>query len=317
MYKLIEYIKSELGIDIGVSPIEATQKKDVPIFLSGLYNFYDGEIAGQRIVFAEFVPESALSPGQYAKHKKILMEVWQKPIVFVFRSIQSYNRQRMIAQGINFVVPYSLIYMPDLLIVFSKNAKNKDNSGISQYLSPTAQTILLYYFYGTGNDFSYKEIQESLEMPYPTVCRAIEMLVKSQLCEIIGTRNKTLHFENDKKKLLEKALPLMKSPIKRVVYAEEIPLNAISSGMTALSEYTFLNPDETKHVAISMEDFKMKKNYYRENAFMPVHIEVWNYAPSLFAHDGWVDKISLYLSLKDNNDERIQHELTLMMQGLW
>jgi hypothetical protein len=66
-----------------------------------------------------------------------------------------------------------------------------------------------------------------------------------------------------------------------------------------------------------MEDFKMKKNYYRENAFMPVHIEVWNYAPSLFAHDGWVDKISLYLSLKDNNDERIQHELTLMMQGLW
>ena len=317
MYKLIECIKSELGIDIGVSPIEATQKKDVPIFLSGLYNFYDGEIAGQHIVFAEFVPGSALSPGQYAKHKKILMEVWQKPIVFVLRSIQSYNRQRMIAQGINFVVPYSLIYMPDLLIVFSKNAKSKDNSGISQYLSPTAQTILLYYFYGTGNDYSYKEIQESLEMPYPTVCRAIEMLVQSQLCEIIGTRNKILHFENDKKKLLEKALPLMKSPVKRVVYAEEIPLNAISSGMTALSEYTFLNPDETKHVAISMEDFKMGKNYYKENVFMPVHIEVWNYAPSLFAQDGWVDKISLYLSLKDNNDERIQHELTLMMQGLW
>ena len=317
MYKIVEYIKSELGIDIGVSPIETTQMKVMPFFLSELYDFYDGEIAGKHLVFAEFVPESALSPGQYAKHKKILMEVWQKPIVFVFRSIQSYNRQRMIAQRINFVVPYSMIYMPDLLIVFSNNAKDKDNSGIPQYLSPTAQTILLYYFYGTGNDFSYKEIQKSLDMPYPTVCRAIEMLVKSQLCEILGTRNKTLHFENDKKKLLEKALPLMRSPIKRVVYAEEIPINAKISGMTALSEYTFLNPDESKHVAISMEDFKMGKNYSKEDVFMPVHIEVWNYAPSLFAHDGWVDKISLYLSLKDSNDERVQHELTQMLQGLW
>ena len=317
MYKIVEYIKSELGINVGISPLEANHMKDVPIFLSGLYNFYDGEVAGQHIIFAEFVPESALSPGQYAKHKKLLMEVWQKPVVFVFRSIQSYNRQRMIAQGMNFVVPYSVIYMPDLLIVFSKNAKGKDNSEFPQYLFPTAQTILLYYFYGMGNDFSYKEIQKSLEMPYPTVCRAIEMLVKSQLCEIIGTRNKTVHFEDDKKKLLEKTLPLMKSPIKKVVFAEGIPLNAISSGMTALSEYTFLNPDVTKHVAISMEDFKMVEKYSKEDVSMPVHIEVWNYAPSLFAHDGWVDKISLYLSLKDNNDERVQHELTQMLQGLW
>lgn len=314
MNELVEYIKSELGLDIVITPMKAVQIQTVPIYLSGFYKFYDGEINCKSIVFAEFQPDVVLSPGQYAKHKKVLMAVWQKPIVFVFRNIKSYNRVRMIAQGINFVVPYSMIYMPDLLIVISKD---KTNSVLPEYLSPTAQAILLYYFYGDGNGFSYKELQESLAMPYPTVCRAIEMLVKLNLCKITVNRSKTVCFETDKAKFLEQAMPFMKSPIKKMIYAENVPTNAVTSGISALSEYTAINSDELAHVAISYDEYKKMAKYSAEDVFMPVHIEVWNYSPDLFANNGAVDKISLYLSLRENDNERVQYELTQMLQQLW
>ena len=45
-------------------------------------------------------------------------------------------------------------------------------------------------------------------------------------------------------------------------------------------------------------------------------MQLWNYAPNLFARDDTVDKFSLYLSLKDNEDERIQSALEEMMESI-
>jgi hypothetical protein len=36
---------------------------------------------------------------------------------------------------------------------------------------------------------------------------------------------------------------------------------------------------------------------------------VWSYKPELFAKERVVDRLSLYLSLKDNEDERVQAAL--------
>lgn len=35
-------------------------------------------------------------------------------------------------------------------------------------------------------------------------------------------------------------------------------------------------------------------------------VELWNYSPKLLAKEKSVDKLSLYLSLKDSSDERVQ-----------
>lgn len=47
-------------------------------------------------------------------------------------------------------------------------------------------------------------------------------------------------------------------------------------------------------------------------------IELWNYSPLLFQEDDVVDRFSLYLSLQDNADERVQSALEKMMEdALW
>ena len=42
-------------------------------------------------------------------------------------------------------------------------------------------------------------------------------------------------------------------------------------------------------------------------------IELWKYAPAHFAQDGTVDRLSLYLSLKDSADERVQSALDVLL----
>jgi hypothetical protein len=38
------------------------------------------------------------------------------------------------------------------------------------------------------------------------------------------------------------------------------------------------------------------------------------YAPTLFASDGWVDRLSLYLSMRHTQDERVQTALDQMIK---
>lgn len=45
-------------------------------------------------------------------------------------------------------------------------------------------------------------------------------------------------------------------------------------------------------------------------------IEVWKYDPKLLTHTGTVDKLSLFLSLKDNEDERVKIELDNLINDM-
>ena len=316
MNKVIEYIKKELGQAIGISSVNTQSVKGLPSFLTSMYRFFHCKINGQSVTFAKYASANIIAPSNYKKHEKILQQLWHQPVVFVFEHLQSYNKPRISALGLNFIVPDSQIYMPDLLVVIKKTPKSQTATS-GDPLSPTAQTVLLHYLYGNDNDLTFRQIQDALKMPYPTVCRAIESLANANLCSTVGSRTKTIHFDDNKTELLQKALPLMKTPVQRVVFSDIIPNKTFKSGITALAEQTMLNPDEYKHLAISKEDLKGMDTFSDDDNYRPIHIEVWSYKPELFAQNGIVDPISLYLSMKDNTDERVKHELEQLIEKIW
>jgi hypothetical protein len=45
-------------------------------------------------------------------------------------------------------------------------------------------------------------------------------------------------------------------------------------------------------------------------------IEIWNYAPELFAKKGIVDPLSLFLTLKNTEDERIEMVLDNLLRKI-
>ena len=316
MNEVVKYLMS-IGIKAEMFDISPSFVKQIPLFLSSIYKFYSGNIDGQSVLFAKLLPETIFAPSKYGKHESILNQFSQDPIVFVFDSVPSYYRKRLTSIGINYIVLDSQIYLPELYIVFSKNKRDEVIKQESR-LTPSAQVILLYYLYHNENDFSFSRIKDIMEMPYPTVTKAISLLGQAKLCNFDGYRNKTVHFDNDKISLLDRALPFMKSPVKNVIYANIAPMKACKSGINALSEYSMINrSDEWNQVAISYDEYKKLNSYSKLDEYLPVHIEVWSYNPHLFSSNGIVDKISLYLSLRENNDERIQHELTQMIHQLW
>lgn len=109
----------------------------------------------------------------------------------------------------------------------------------------------------------------------------------------------------------------MSSPIERTLFADIKPTGSLMSGETAMGHYTMLAEPTTTVVAID-------KTTAKENAaimnkqYGDIKVEVWKYSPSLLSEIGIVDKLSLYLCMKDSDDERVQLECdTLIEEMKW
>ena len=46
-----------------------------------------------------------------------------------------------------------------------------------------------------------------------------------------------------------------------------------------------------------------------------VELELWDYDPGLFSNNGHVDLLSLYASLKEETDERVEQALEEVLRG--
>lgn len=129
-------------------------------------------------------------------------------------------------------------------------------------------------------------------------------------------REKVCSFILTGKDLWEKATPYLKSPINKVWFSDIKPKEGELSGITALSEYSDLNPDEQPCFALTKEQFKKVQVELTglNSVEGAVRIEEWSYPP-ITPHV--VDRLSLYLSLQNDPDPRVEKELELMMSKLW
>jgi hypothetical protein len=122
---------------------------------------------------------------------------------------------------------------------------------------------------------------------------------------------------------LEKALPFLRSPLKKRIHVL-LPKNLHPgpvAGLTALARQTDLAEPDHDVYALSRNKWKALKAKSKI-VELPVpepdaaEIEVWGYDPELFAVGGIVDPWSLYLSLKDHQNERVEAALEEMIRGI-
>ena len=109
----------------------------------------------------------------------------------------------------------------------------------------------------------------------------------------------------------------MSSPIERILFADTKPTGGLMSGETAMGHYTMLAEPAAPIVAIdkvmAREDAALLSKQYGY-----IKVEVWKYSPLLLSENGIVDRLSLYLSMRDSDDERIQLECdTLIKEMKW
>jgi hypothetical protein len=84
---------------------------------------------------------------------------------------------------------------------------------------------------------------------------ALQVLQDLGLCTLIadGNQERRLHFELKGKALWDKALPLLKSPLKKSFYCDSVKNEATypQGGINALAHYSILVPEAIKTLIAS------------------------------------------------------------------
>ena len=92
----------------------------------------------------------------------------------------------------------------------------------------------------------------------------------------------------------------------------------VAAGETALSEKTMLNSNRVETYAVYHKLFN-KQQLMKElvDPDKQIRLEVWEYDPKQFANGNVADSLSVVLSLKDSEDERIEEAIEELLRDFF
>ena len=245
--------------------------------------------------------------------------IFNMPVVFLFDSLPYLERNRLIDQNVYFIVSGKYAFLPNLIIA----VRGIEPLEASQ-LSPAAQWLLFGYLQGyIQSNITARELASMTPYKYVTITVAFRLLESLKLCRIeLGDDSyKRIVFNEDKSALYNLAKPYLINPVHERLYCEGLK-NANQykqAGISALSHYSALNPDEMCTIAIPITQWRQcnATDFIGINPYEGKYcIEVWHYLP-ISTDAQYVDKLSLALSLQDDHDPRVEKEVEQMIEQIW
>jgi hypothetical protein len=316
--KLADYLEETLGVAVAHSPWKYAR---LPHFLKETYKFSEIKILGVRCLLMLDSGETEQAPAALRKHIGLVQTKWDGEIIYVRPRLTAYNRKRLVEQKVPFIIPGNQMYLPMIAIDFREHFRRLHEE--PQTLSPSAQVLMIHVLLHTGQDvLTPKEAAVRLGYSAMTMTRAFNELEATRLVEV-STRGKErrLCLVARRQDTWTKAQPFLRSPVKKQLCIRHIP--AVTSGplagLTALAEYTMLAPPARVTHALSGKDWLSLRQQH-EVVEVPqqdpeaLEIEVWSYSPGQFSNGDLVDPLSLYLSLRHSDDERVVASLEELME---
>ncbi len=314
-----EYLDDSLGMKASAAPWDLPPS--APLYLRKAASFEECECDGLRFVVAsmkggESLPDIKRLYVQTRRYADV-------PVAVASDALDARQRKALLSQGVPFVVPGRQVYLPFLALAATARAEAR-GTGNGDRLTSRAQAALVTLV-AHPDVSSLSELREIANLSPSTATRAVEELAQRGLIDRSKRgREVVFSFDDDGRRLLKKALPLLASPVQERIFVAANPDTAElpDAGESALAARSMLNrpPIEKK----ALEGRKLSQLAFREvlEGELPdadtIEIEVWKYDP-LVAGEGRIDDVSLALSLAEWGDERINGELDELFgeEGLW
>ena len=297
----------------------------LPFYLRDLYTFFKGNILSVPYLLMVDRGEVDATPANIRKHLVQVQDKWKGEIIYLREAVSPYNRKRLIENRIPFVIPGNQMYLPMLGIDLREHFRKTTSA--SHVLSPSTQAMLLYTLL-KGDQATYNPSTLASLLGYSpmTMTRAFGELEAADLGEIstVG-RERLLYLGKDKKGVWEKAQALLRSPAKKRMWIRHSQAEwpGLKAGLTALAHYTMLAAPASPVYAVSEEEWKAIK---QSGAVVELEspwsepglceLEIWSYSPRLLSESDVVDRLSLFLSLPNPQDERVESALEKMIGAL-
>lgn len=301
--------------------------KGLPFYISQGKTFHEVHVLGGCFLLVSYVGASSL---RWQTQKKILDQIelnTNMPVALGFDVLNETQRKGLVQTKIPYVSASSF-FLPFLGIAYRKQRKtssknNQERNVILPKLTASAQAFFLFMMYKVKDSkISKSEAARQNNLTPMSVSRYCRELLDRGLINETKEGNSTLISCSEIGKMLfDKALPYLDSPLKKEIIL--LPSQAINSlpkaGETALSEVSMLVPPKESlaacgpHANLAKEKgLEIENLGFFKNSF--VRLQIWKYDPVPFVKDGRIDIVSLYLSLKDSPNERVQACLKEMLE---
>ncbi len=326
MHNWEQYLSELMGARVR-GTLDAPAVSRLSIGMGSLYDVYSGQILDQAARF--IVPKSPAGPAlsDLLRHYAALRKTLEGELVFVLPSAKPYEVKRLIQERIPFVVPGRQVFLPrNVVFMQTSPSAGPDLADAENPLSPRAQALLLFHLQRKPlADRTQIGIATLMHWTPMTVSRAVQELQHKRLCHTLaGGRANRLSIDCGRAAWTH-AEPWLTSPVRTRRFARLLTKNAkpmfYEAGMTALSRYTMINEDPVPVLAIYDRAFfdlerkgEISVHPYRDEDC--VQVELWRYDPALLAENQTVDRLSLYLSLKGNPDERVEDALHELLKDI-
>jgi hypothetical protein len=317
------YLRETLGIPVRILAWDGAAR--LAAFLTARYRFALVQMMDGELLLVMDEAGEPTSPAVIRKHIEQVGTKWPGPIAYAREQVTAYNRKRLIEQRVSFIVPGNQMYLPefglDLREYFRAPPPPRD------VLRPATQAVLLYVL------LSKEKIEQTATALAPllgystmTLSRAFDELESAELAKTdVRGRERVLRLATDPATTWERAQPRLIDPVRSRHYlpAEGTKPDGLRAGHDALARHTMLAEPRVPVIAIGHAQWLSFREgcpdvelEHREDAGF--EIEVWRYEPRAHVHPGVVEPLSLYLSVRQTGDERVEQALEeLMEQVRW
>lgn len=318
---LEQYFMENLGMSVSLH--RWTSEDSIPLLLRDAYLFFECMLLGiPWLVLCDRGSEER-SPATIRKHLAMLRDKWHGELMYVHSLISTYNRKRLIEQKVPFVVPGRQMYLPQLGLDLREHIRKLQRVD-SESFRPSTQVVLLHALYHPDRHFTPTTYAQHLGYSNMTLTRVFDEL---EAAGVISTtpigKERTAKFLLNRRSAWERALPFLRSPVRRrvdvLVSGSKPP--GVLAGLSALSYFSMLAPPEPTVYAVSGKTWRtaMKSGAFR---VIPMaesgsqELEIWRYTPSVLTANDIADPLSVYLSLRDSDDERVETALEALLESV-
>lgn len=313
-------LAEQLGIELNIKPF--AEKTSLPRYLLNGRQIFRAELSGAFfwLIKTDAVPRDSRNA---VKELAIYREQLGAYAAYWTDGMDRTSRNAYVRHHIPFYAGEDQVYLPFLGIILTSRFSKEEHVNIDS-MSLAAQLVFLRLLYTQKKEYSKSELATALELDPVYVTRATKQLNAMGLINERRQGKYTLiERKSDSRSFYEEGKKYLKDSVKEVFYTyrsedtDKLP----HSGLSALSEYSMLNPSDIIIYALYKGDQRIEKMERIEEPEWQdpgkiCRIEVWNYDPELFSEDGKVDRISLACAFERNTDPRIQNAIDEMLEDM-
>lgn len=280
-------------------------RDDLPIYLNRNYNIELAEYAG--VIFLLAKPLDKINLSAIRKQRLQLETITGLKCVLVFDTLNWYTREKMLEEGIPFILKDRQLFLPFLGVLLSQD-KQRDLKK-AEKLSFATQHFLLMAIYQRWTNMTVTAAAKEMSVSKMTMTRCydeIESIDPSLIKKSGRTRRFVWDYSTyDLWKLLN---PFFRNPVIRT-YSLRDPMEITPkklSGLSAIAHYTMISDNAFGTLAISLEEEKLlsmkKRVCVPDNEIPAMVVQVTPYKID-YADGKACDPLTAILSLSEEEDD--------------